>query len=200
MKIYGEVNFQQNELVEAAFRLDTAWPVNPREGQIVFKDRTLYICSEIQNGLPIWVPLTKEITAYTHIQATAASTWSISHPLNTTHVHVMAYDLQNRVVIPDNIEITDDSTVTVYLANSAQGKAVVLTGYQEGTSMPTYAYEYYQTTPSTTWTVAHGLGRYPIVRAFIGNQEVQPATITFDSINQLTITFSSAQVGQVKLV
>lgn len=200
MKIYGEVNFQQNVLVDAAFRLDTAFPVSPREGQVVFKNRTLYICTEIQNGIPIWVPLTKEITSYVHIQSSAQSTWTVSHPLNTTHVHVMVYDLQNRVVIPDNVEIVDSDTIAIYLSGAAQGKVVVLTGYFEGQSMPSYAYEYYQTEPATSWVVPHGLGKYPIVRAFIGNQEVQPASITFDSSNQVTLTFSSAQVGQVKLI
>jgi hypothetical protein len=201
MKVYGEVNFLQNAIENAAFKIDTAFPVNPVAGQVVFKNRTLYICAEISaDNLPVWVPLTKQITAYTHTQASANSTWIISHGLNTTSVQVMVYDLQNRVVIPNEIEIINSGSVAVYLTSAAQGKAVVLTGNFEGVAAPTYAYEFYQTEPSTTWTVVHSLDKYPIVRVFIGNQEVQPDTVTFNTNNQLTITFSTAQVGQVKLI
>lgn len=201
MKVYGEVNFLQNAIIDAAFRIDTAFPANPVAGQVVFKNRTLYICAEIgADSLPVWVPLTKQITAHTHVQSAANSTWTINHSLNTTNVQVMVYDLSNRVVIPNEIEIVDADTVAVYLGAAAQGKAVVLTGNFEGNSAPSYAYEFYQTEPSTTWTITHGLGRYPIVRVFVGNQEVQPQTITFNTNNQLTVTFSTAQVGQVKLI
>jgi hypothetical protein len=201
MKVYGEVNFLQNAIVDAAFKIDTAFPANPVAGQVVFKNRTLYICGEINaDSLPVWIPLTKQITAHTHTQSAANTTWTINHSLNTTSVQVMVYDLQNRVVIPNEIEIVDADTVAVYLGSAAQGKAVVLTGNFEGIAAPTYAYEFYQTTPSTTWTVTHSLGRYPIVRVFVGNQEVQPDTVTFDTNDTLTVTFATAQVGQVKLI
>lgn len=201
MKIYGDVNFLQNYIEQAAIKLDTAFPANPVAGQLVFKSKTLYICVEIStDGIPVWCPLTKTLTAHTHIQTSSSATWTINHDLNTTHVNVMVYDTQNRVVIPEDVVINDDDTITVYLASAAQGKVVVLTGYFDGQSMPTYAYEHYQTNPSTTWVIPHGLGRSPIVRIFIGNQEVQPATITFDTVNQVTVTFSTAQVGQAKLI
>jgi hypothetical protein len=51
-----------------------------------------------------------------------------------------------------------------------------------------------------SWVIPHALGRYPIVRIFIGNQEVQPETITFDTLDQVTVTFTTAQVGQAKLI
>ena len=200
MKFFGEAHLQQNNLRDAVIPLDTNFPISPKAGQIVFKDRILYICVEVSYGLPIWVPLTNELTAYTHIQSTSASSWIVNHPLNTSHVSVTVYDTENRVVIPNEISINSASQVSINCGTPAQGKVVVLTGTFEGQTKPSYAYEYYQTNPSTSWTIAHGLGRYPIVRAFIGNQEVQPATITFDTLDQLTITFSTAQVGQVKLL
>jgi len=201
MKIYGEVDLAAGTLVDAAFRLDTAFPASPRVGQVVFKDRVLYICTTISaDGLPYWVPLTRQITAYTHVQSSASATWTVTHDLNTAMVNVMVYDTSNRVVIPNNIEIVDDNTVAVYLASAAQGRVVVLTGSLDGSAPPSYAYEFIQTTPSTTWTIDHGLGRYPIVRAFVGNQEVQPSTVTFTTANQVVITFATAQVGQVKLI
>jgi hypothetical protein len=53
---------------------------------------------------------------------------------------------------------------------------------------------------SDTWTVIHGLGYYPITRVFIGNQEVQPLSITHDSVNQTTIRFTTSQVGTAKFI
>jgi hypothetical protein len=81
MKYHGNVDLQQNYLKNAVIPLDTYFPVSPKVGQIVFKDRILYICVEITNGTPIWVPLTNEITAYTHIQSTSSAVWTINHPL-----------------------------------------------------------------------------------------------------------------------
>jgi len=200
MKFYGDAHLQQNYLKDAVIPLDTHFPPLPKVGQVVFKDRILYICVEIASGTPIWVPLTNEITAYTHIQSAAASTWNITHPLNTAHVSVTVYDTSNRVVLPNEVTVNGPSSITVDFGQQAQGKVVVLTGTFDGQTKPTYAYEHYQTTPSTTWVIPHALGRYPIVRVFIGHQEVQPASITFDSLDQTTITFSTAQVGQAKLI
>lgn len=201
MKYYGDVNLQSNQLQEAVLPLDTAFPASPKVGRLVFKNKILYICVEInQDNIPIWVPLTKEITNYTHIQGTAASTWTIDHNLNSTSVNVTVYDLQNRVVLPGEIEVVTKDQVVISFSGTASGRAVVLTGYVDGTTIPSFAYEFTQSTPSTTWTIIHGLGRMPIVRVFIGAQEVQPESITFDSLNQITITFLTPQVGQVKLI
>jgi hypothetical protein len=200
MKFYGEAHLQQNFLRDAVIPLDTVFPLSPKVGQVVFKDRILYICVEIVSELPVWVPLTNEITAYTHIQGAAASTWNVVHPLNTSHVSVTIYNTSNQVVIPNEITVNGPSSIAVNFGTPAQGKVVVLSGHFSGQVKPTYAYEHYQTTPSDTWVIPHALGRYPIVRVFIGNQEVQPASITFDTLDQVTITFSSPQVGQVKLI
>lgn len=200
MKFYGEAHLQQNNLRDAVIPLDTSFPATPKVGQIVFKDRILYICVELNSEIPIWVPLTNEITAHTHVQTTSSAVWTINHPLNTAHVSVTVYDTLNRVVLPNEITTTGPSQVVVDFGTPAQGKVVLVTGHFDGQVKPTYAYEHYQTTPSTTWSIPHGLGRYPVVRVFIGNQEVQPATITFDTLDVATITFTTPQVGQVKLI
>lgn len=200
MKFFGTADLQQNFLKEAVLPLDTYFPATPVVGQIVFKDRILYICVEINAGVPIWVPLTNEITSYTHIQNTDSVTWVVNHPLNTAHVSVTVYDSSNRAVIPNEVTVNSASQVTVSFGTAAQGKVVVLTGQFDGTTKPTYSYEHYQTAPSTSWVIPHALSRYPIVRIFIGNQEVQPASITFDTLDQVTVTFTDPQVGQAKLI
>lgn len=200
MKFYGEAHLQQNFLRDAVIPLDTQFPANPVVGQIVFANRILYICVQIVSGLPYWVPLTNQITSYTHYQGVPTQIWTITHPLNTANLNVSVYDMNNRMVIPGEVEMIDNTTVQISFASPFTGSAVLISGSQEGTSAPAYAYEHFQTNPSTTWTIAHGLGRYPIIRVFIGNQEVQPATVTFDSLNQVTLTFSQAYVGQAKFV
>lgn len=200
MKIHGEINLQQNNLRNAVIPLDISFPASPVPGQVVFKDRILYICAEINAGTPIWIPLTNQITSYTHLQSAQSATWNITHNLNTTHVIVTVYDLNNRVVMANEVEVNNSSSVTVSFAAAMAGKAVVLTGHFDGMAMPTYSYEHYQTNPSNTWIIPHMLGRNPIVRVFVGNQEIQPATITFDSLDQVTLTFNSPFVGQAKLI
>lgn len=200
MKFYGDADLQQNNLIDAVIPLDTNFPLTPVVGQIVFKDSVLYICVSIQNGLPIWCPLTQQLTAYTFIQNANASTWTINHPLNTANLSVTVYDNNNYVVIPGDVEVVSNSQVVIDFGTPFQGSAVLLTGMFDGQSMPLFAYEYFQTSPSTTWVINHALGRYPIVRIFVGNQEVQPESITFTTLNSVTVTFSTPQTGQAKLI
>ena len=200
MKFLGTMDFQQNYLDNIAIRLDEAFPINPIVGQFVFKNKVLYICIEITNGLPVWCPLTKEITIYTHTQGIASETWTINHNLNTRGVIVTVYDSNDRVIIPDQIQVSNSNSVVVSVASNITGRAVVLTGHTDGNTAPSYAYEHYQTAPSTSWVINHNLDRNPIVRAFVGNQEVQPASITFTSPNTVTVTFSTAQSGYAKLI
>ncbi len=200
MKFYGNANLQQNELQNAVLPIETAFPAQPKVGQIAFVNSIVYICVSLANSLPVWVPMTREITAFTHNQAVAASTWNISHGLNTTSVQVQVFDDANRVVIPDEIEVLTPDMVQVKMSLPYIGRAVIVTGHFDGNVKPTYSYTHYQGESSSSWVISHGLGYNPIVRVFIGNQEVQPQSITHDSVNQTTITFSSAHVGYAKLI
>ena len=200
MKFYGHANLQQNELQNAVLPIETAFPSLPKVGQVAFVNSTVYICVNLANNLPVWVPMTREITAYTHDQNSAATIWTIAHNLNTTSVQTQIFDSLARVIIPDEIEILSPNVVQVTIGTPAIGRAVVITGHFDGTVKPTYAYTYYQSTADTTWVITHNLGYNPIVRVFIGNQEVQPVSITHDSTNQVTITFSTAQVGYARLI
>lgn len=200
MKFYGHADLQKNQLQNASLQTLSQFPVSPVVGQIAFVNSIVYIC--VQNTpLPaIWVPLTREITSYVHTQEVAATTWTITHNLATTGVNVQVYDATNRVVIPDEIETTGPNTVTITFGQGLAGRAVVLTGHIDGNVRPTYAYTFYQTSASTTWTINHNLGYNPITRVFIGTDEVQPESISHPSTNQTIITFQSAQTGYAKLI
>ena len=200
MKFYGHADLQKNQIQQPSLQTLSYFPSNPVVGQIAFVNSIVYICISVQSNLPVWVPLTREITSYTHSQNTAATTWNITHSLNTTSIQVQVYDATNKLLIPDEVEATTANTATVTFGTAQSGRAVIVTGHFDGNVKPTYAYTHYQSEASTSWVVIHGLGYNPIVRVFIGNQEVQPATITHDSTNQTTITFSTAQVGYVRFI
>lgn len=199
MKFYGNANLQKNLIQNAALETLSAFPSAPVVGQVAFVNSIVYICVTA-GSLPVWVPLTNEITSYTHLQSTGAYSWSVNHQLNTTSVNVQVYDENASMVIPSSIDIIDPDNVTITFSTAAAGRAVVLTGHFDGNVKPTYAYTHYQNTASTEWVITHNLGYNPIVRVFIGNQEVQPLTITHDSTNQVTITFSTAQAGYARLI
>lgn len=199
MKFYGHANLQQNQLQNAALETLTAFPPLPAVGQIAFVNSIVFICVAA-GSLPVWVPLTNEITAYTHSQVTSAVTWYVVHGLNTSSVNFQVFDNSNRVVIPDQIETTSSNTATVTFATGMAGRVVCISGMFDGNVKPTYAFTFQQGAADTTWTIVHNLGYYPIVRIFIGSQEVQPLTIIHDSLNQVTVTFSTPQVGYARLI
>ena len=52
---------------------------------------------------------------------------------------------------------------------------------------------------STTWTVTHNLGRFPSVTIVTDSNVVIIGDITYNSINQLTITLATADSGKAYL-
>jgi hypothetical protein len=200
MKVFGNINMQQNLIQQAVLETEAEWPVSPVVGQIVFKNRVVYICAEINDNIPVWIPLTNEIGMHKYVQPVASSTWVINHNLNTPFVMVQVFDGNNQMVIPDEIIIDSSSQVTVSLGVAIIGSAVILTGSLDGQQKPTFSYEFNQTSPLSTWVVTHNLGYQPIVRVFSGAYEIQPASIFHNSANQVTISFLSPQIGTVRLI
>lgn len=200
MRHFGNVNLQQNQLQNAVLPLAQSFPPTPKVGQIAFVNKIVYICVQDTPAPAVWVPLTREITVYTHIQETSAEEWTIRHDLNTTSVNIQVYGANNRMILPDEMEIINANTVVASFGDAFSGKAVVVSGHLDGNTKPTYAYTFYQTETTTTWTINHNLGYNPIVRVFIGTSEVQPQSVTHPSVNQAVITFSSPQVGYARLI
>lgn len=176
------------------------FPIDPNVGEVIFKNKTLYICVDIGNNIPVWIPMTQTISAYNYVQNPASDTWIINHNLNTGHPVVTVYDNNGKQIVPDEVELTSNNTVTVFFNIPVSGKAAVITGNLEGSQRPEYVFEYIQTNSSTTWNITHGLNKYPVIRVFIGNNEVQPVSITHNSLNEVTITFTDPQVGIVRFV
>lgn len=56
-----------------------------------------------------------------------------------------------------------------------------------------------QSTPSDTWVVTHNLGKKPSVTVVDSGDTVVIGTVTYNTLNQLTITFASAFSGKAYL-
>jgi hypothetical protein len=60
-------------------------------------------------------------------------------------------------------------------------------------------YKYLKTSAASTWTVKHNLDKHPSVTVVDSGGTVVKGDITYNSANQLTITFSSSFSGTAYL-
>lgn len=194
------------KLFAPEFAEDTDFPPanETNKGRILFLNKRIWIAAEVVSGVVSWIPLTNEIDAYQHVQDTAATTWSIQHNLASGSPVVQVYDDTHTMVIPDSVDPVDQNNVDISFSTAMSGSAIILAGnsgpgVNRADDPLQFSYEQ-DFTSSATWVIPHGLGYFPIVRVFIGNQEVQPASIIHDSIMQTTVTWSSAQTGTARLI
>lgn len=199
MDIHGNMNMLENVMKNMVLGIDTNFPADPKPGRFVFKDGVFYICTEIENGLPVWVPLTKARSMVIHKQEVAALEWTLTHGLNTNAVFVQVYDEDGKWVIPDMINNNVLNQTTVGFSIPVKGTLIVMRGETEGAAQALIAHEQ-SFTNSDTWVVTHGLGHNPIIRIIVGGQEVQPLNIVYDNTMQATVTFSAPQSGSVRCI
>jgi hypothetical protein len=62
------------------------------------------------------------------------------------------------------------------------------------------AYVHTQSTPATTWTINHNLGRYPSVELFNSGMQEIDAEIAHPSVNQTLVTLNPATAGLARLI
>jgi hypothetical protein len=65
--------------------------------------------------------------------------------------------------------------------------------------VPAVSYKHTQNSASTTWTITHNLGFYPNVTTLDSAGTTIEGSITFNSVNQLTVAFSVALTGTAYL-
>ena len=65
-------------------------------------------------------------------------------------------------------------------------------------------YHHEQATPSTTWTIAHGLKDYPIVDVYVSYngdmQKIIPSAITYVDMDTCTVSFTVPYAGYATVV
>ena len=200
MKFHGNIDLLNNEMQQMVMQAETNFPDSPTAGRVIFKDKRVYICAEITGGLPVWVPLTNEIDSHMHNQDSSSDTWTVTHNLNTMSPLVQIYDSTHKMVIPDEITVVDNNSVSVTFGTAVIGRAIVMYGDITGGSKSQFAYTHTQTNLSAAWVVNHNLGYNPIVRVFIGTEEIQPLSIIHDDIGTTTITFSETKTGTARFI
>jgi len=104
---------------------DTVFPTSPGIGQMAFVNQILYLYTSI-GGVEMWFPLTNAKDSYVHTQAVSATTWTITHNLDSTDFGYHVYDSNGNVMdVPiDNASITSNS-FAIELTESMAGKVVV---------------------------------------------------------------------------
>lgn len=199
MELHGNLNLLENDLIGAVFAIETNFPANPRPGRFCFKDKVFYLCTEIAGGLPVWVPITQQLTMVKYVQSQAALEWTINHNLNSSDVLVQVYDSEGKWIVPDTINASIFNQVTISFSMPTTGVVIIQRGVQDGSAPPLIAFEE-DFTNQTVWVVQHNLGYNPITRVIVNGQEVQPLSIVHDSTMQTTITFSSPETGSVRCI
>lgn len=197
MDIYGEVDLKNAELTNFVLKPESDFPITPKAGRFLFKNKRLMFCVEVENGLPVWIPLSSEVNMYVHSQATASDYWIINHGLGIATVLVQVFDVNNNVIIPDYISCSEDNITYVTFSTPQIGRAAVMAGSLFGTPKPAVAYTQ-EFNSSMTWTINHGLGYNPEISVFVGGKLVQPLSITHISTTQAEVTFSTAQSGYIR--
>jgi hypothetical protein len=167
---------------------------------------------------------------YTFAQSSGASTWTITHGLNTLTPLVNVYDSGYNQLIPASITSTNVNVTTITFSTAQAGYAIISKGsginsdiavsasYAATATSASYAvsssysvtssfastvgFNFQQATPSTTWTITHNLNnQYPLVQIYDTNNLVFiPQSITGTSNNVITVTFSNAVAGRARVV
>lgn len=196
MKSLGSFNLLGNMLKNIRLEEVTDFPLQPEVGSFIFKDRKLMVCVDFNSGTPLWVPLTQEIDTYIHTQNEASATWIIEHNLGTSTAIVQVFDQDNRVIIPDDIDMSLENTAVVTFNIPMAGRAIIVLGSAFGTPKSNVAFSA-AFAESTEWTVNHGLGYNPVIRVFVGSYEIQPQSIQHVSTTQAIVYFSTPTSGRV---
>lgn len=64
--------------------------------------------------------------SFVHTQGTSNGTWTIVHNKNSLDVMIQIYDENNKVIIPEDIAVTDLNTVTITFSAAQDGRAVLM--------------------------------------------------------------------------
>lgn len=196
MKSYGNLDMQNNLIRNVVLEELDDYPSNPKVGSFALIQKRLMVCLEFQGAVPLWFPLGSEISTYTHTQDTDDTQWVINHDLGSSTAIVQAYDVNNKVIIPDDIDLSLKDTAVLTFAVPIQGRAIVMLGNITGLPKPEVRYEQ-SFTANATWVVNHGLGYEPVIRVISNGLELQPQSIVHDSTTTATITFSEPTSGKV---
>ena len=196
MKFAGNVDLLNNVLKNIVLHQYAEYPPNPKVGSFALIEKRLQYCVEFSGGSPLWIPLSQELDTYVHSQDKDSDTWVIPHNLGSSTVIVQAFDVNNKVILPDEIDLSIKDTAVITFGIPIQGRAIIMLGNFVGLAKPETRFNQ-SFTENATWVVNHGLGYEPVIRAIKNGLEIQPQSITHNTTTTATVVFSSPQAGKV---
>ena len=102
-----------------------------------------------------------------------------------------------------NLNLTNyynKAVIDSFFSGESSGKKLIDWSNIQNKNGSDFAFTFNQEVPNTVWVINHNLGYYPGgVSSFDSSEEEMVGEVTHDSVNQLTITFSSSFSGYVYL-
>jgi len=199
MRIIGHLDFAGKGKLLRPVLAESDFPPDPGIGEIIFKNRRIYICVEVQDGLPFWVCLTQELNTLRHTQSIPALEWTVEHNFNTNIVNAQAYDDAGLMIFPDETDCSQLNVTVFKFGQPQAGVALLMMGDTMG--LPKQSIAHVQDfVNQSVWVVMHGLGYNPNITCIIDSYVVQPESIVYDNTMQATVTFSKAYTGSVRCI
>jgi len=123
-----------------------------------------------------------------YIQTATSDEWLVTHELSSWRVITQCYDTANERLIPENIQQTGPSDITIELGAPDAGTVYMATA-EESTQ---------QVGASTTWNITHNNGAKDVFSYFVDNSynQIIPDTVTNIDTTDLVATFSTAVNGR----
>ena len=132
---------------------------------------------------------------YLHSQSVANTLWTVNHNLEYDYPSVTIYDVNNKVIIPDEITKVSNNQLTITFASAESGNAHISVGGISNLSGDRYLYN--QSTSASVWTINHGLNyKYVNINVYDSSDEMLlPQIIKATNANTTTITFATPTAG-----
>lgn len=113
-------------------------------------------------------------------------------------------------IVPSTVVVTGGNLTPIVQIQSQQPASVVIRQVEAGPAGAAGAqgvpgsggdknYTHDQMTSSVTWVVVHNLGKYPSVSVVDSAGSLWEGHVAYDSLNQLTLTFSAPFGGKAYL-
>lgn len=199
MLVLGNIDMQNNYISNIVVSDEGSMPADAKAGRLAFNNKRLFVCIEVANGIPIWIPLTSELNTTTKIVTTPSDTWVFEHNLNTTSPMLQIYDDTHHSIQPDSITIDTNNQATIRFGKPVAGTVVGIFGDAKGTEKLAQSYESNVVAPVTELVVQHNLGYNPTVAVVstIG-QVMLPKSIIHTTLFSSYIQFSEPFTGIVR--
>jgi len=200
MEIHGDLDLNQNKLKQVALDELSEFPVDPVVGEFCFKSKIVYICTQVFEEVPTWIPLTNELMVYIHTQSTAEVVWQVNHQLGKDCI-IQVIDADNKVMIPDTIQNVSVNAATITFKNAQQGRAICVAADNSGGIHTVTAHIHEQNDLEADWTINHGLGYIPIVQVVLDDDfQIIPKDVEHPDLDTTIVRFTSAQRGSARLI